>query len=279
MNQIAMMLARNSAAEFALLKFIDKERRRAEGDAAELNRTVKDARIVTPVLAELYKFAFPEDPEMPQVMALAQRTKRLAFPKGSADETFPGKSAKSDTIVCDDLLLGNPIIAGTVQGTAITRYRDAFDQHLPLELQQIQHGGFTGFIGLFVNDGYAMWRGFDFETKELIEVERYAGDRWSPSHQVESPTDTYYSRSYDDEEYPMIDVIQKRKMTLDMFTELIDLTYTLWACDEFYWRHTTDIVEEVVLIDGDTIKKFSAPGSLYGTALLLMYRLIHSYSD
>lgn len=139
----------------------------------------------------------------------------------------------------------------------------------PEELQGIRHGGYTEYVGMFINDGRAIWCGFDLDAREVIRVDRYAGRKLSSAPEVGVQTTNHYQRQSGEKNKKIVDVVTRRKISKAELADLICLSNELWASMEDHMSVATDVHNAVVLLDGDEGRMFGGPGVLTGSAARL----------
>lgn len=140
---------------------------------------------------------------------------------------------------------------------------------VPEELKGIRRGGYSEYVGLFVNDGRAVWCGFDLDSREVIRVDRYAGRQLSSAPEVDAPTVTHYRRLSGDKDNKMVDIVTTRKISKEEQAGLICLSNELWASTKENMNMATDVHNAIVLLDGDQGRMFGGPGVLTGPAARL----------
>jgi hypothetical protein len=147
----------------------------------------------------------------------------------------------------------------------------------PDEVKQIERGVYVEFVGLSVNDGVASWIGVNLEKNELFQVNRFAGP-----HLRRVPTivgnQNHFLRETKAEKIHWIDVVQKRKLPADALDEIICSANVLWTMRSTPPPFSSDVFNELRLVDGHSYKGIGGMGPLSMPAQEFK-ELLRSYRD
>jgi hypothetical protein len=64
----------------------------------------------------------------------------------------------------------------------------------PDEIAKICRGVYAEFVELFINDGFASWLGIDISSRDIVEVQRYAGPMLNRAPKISFPSRDYFTR-------------------------------------------------------------------------------------
>ncbi|MEO8250006.1 MAG: hypothetical protein ABI589_11605 [Burkholderiales bacterium] len=144
----------------------------------------------------------------------------------------------------------------------VTCVRDACGKSsAPHEFKRIDRGVYVECVGLSINDGIASWIGVDLGRKELIEIQRFAGQRigWAPK--VET-TASEFRREIKNEKWHWIEIVCRRELSDSALAEIVARANELWAAKRLLPRLSSDVFYELRLVDGQAVKLVGGMGSL-----------------
>jgi hypothetical protein len=129
---------------------------------------------------------------------------------------------------------------------------------LPSRVRAIQRGVITEFVGLFVNDGNASWSAVDFQSGELIQVQRYAGPFFDTAPKVASPSPQHYTKETNSGGNHWIDEVRVVAITAEKREQIACLAQPLWADADAPSTPATDVINVLYLLGHGVVRRHEA---------------------
>jgi hypothetical protein len=144
--------------------------------------------------------------------------------------------------------------------------KNCFPSWLPSRVRAIQRGVVTEFVGLFVNDGTASWSAVDFQSGELIQVQRYAGPFLDTAPKVVSPSPQHYTEETNTGGNHWIDEVRVVAITAEKREQIACLAQPLWGDADAPYTEATDVRNVLYLLGHGVVRYHEALGEHVGLA-------------
>lgn len=160
---------------------------------------------------------------------------------------------------CDPARFGQP-----APRTCPRASSDCLPAYLPDEVKRIVRGAALEWVGLAVNDGRASWRALDIDRRELVVVERYAGQRVGRAPRLESATPHEYLRTNGEGDARSVDHVRRWPLSPARFEALACIAAGAWSEQVLPVRELSDSASRFYLLLADRAQADTALGRFTG---------------